>query len=134
MIAKTCMSQTPTIYLFYLEALGKIGYPIPLKQELLNLVNSTISTGTTLILSQEGKSRSCAEVLESQYKQGFFSVPRSQADIIQRLGDFGFSFPRMTLSDTLRRLSGRGGFIIKRVGLYAQRLPPTEFYETEVFS
>lgn len=132
LIAKSCITEVPTIYLLYLNALEELGFDIYEKGDLLELVNSTISTGTTLIVAKEGKSVKAEQVIESLYKQTYFVTDRSMSDIEEKLRTLTYSFPISTLHKALSKLSGRNGILLKKNRRYVQRLPPDEYYGKEV--
>lgn len=132
LVAKSCMITAPNIYLLYLTLLNDIGNTIEPANELVQLVNSTISTGTSLVVSQEGHPIKPAQVLESLYKTQYFKEPRTLADIETKLKDLGFAFPKMTLFNALARLCGRDGLLTKKSKTYVQRLPPEEYYRKEI--
>jgi hypothetical protein len=132
LVAKSCMITAPNIYLLYLALLNDIGNTIEPANELVQLVNSTISTGTSLVVSQEGRPIKPAQVLESLYKTQYFKDPRTLADVETKLKDLGFAFPKPTLFHTLARLCAREGLLVKKKKTYVQRLPPEEYYRKEI--
>ncbi len=134
LIAKSCITISPTIYMLYLDALSELGFDILQKENLLELVNSTISTGTSLIVTQEGKPVKAEEVIESLYKQGYFVSEATLRTIEQKLRNLGYSFPKATLFKALARLSGREQILLKKGRTYIQRLPPEEFYKKEIIA
>lgn len=134
LIAKSCITVAPTIYLLYLNSLDELGFGVFEKENLLELVNSTISTGTTLIVAKEGKSVKAEQVIESLYKQLYFVSERSMSDIDEKLRNLTYSFPTSTLFKALSNLSGRSQILVKKGRRYVQRLPPDEFYGKEIVS
>ncbi len=132
LVAKSCMITAPNIYLLYLTLLDNIGNRIEPADELVQLVNSTISTGTSLVVSQEGHPIKPLQVLESLYKTQYFKDPTSMAQIETKLRDLGFAFPKPTLFKTLAKLCGREGLLIKSGKKYVQRLPPEEYFRKEI--
>ncbi len=132
LIAKSCMTTAPTIYLLYLEALGHVGHPIEPKDELLELVNSTIITGTRLVLAQEGQSIRPRQVLESLYKGEYFAAPRTLAEVRRYLSTLGYNFPNTTLFGALEGLSKKEEILMKDRGAYLHRIPPREYFKKEI--
>jgi hypothetical protein len=132
LIAKSCITEAPTIYMLYLNALVELGFDIYERENLLELVNSTISTGTTLIVAKEGKSVKAEQVIESLYKQSYFVTERSMSDIQEKLRNLTYSFPTSTLFKALSKLSGRSQILLKKRKSYVQRLPPNEYYGKEI--
>lgn len=131
-IAKSCITVTPNIYRLYLDALERVNYPVPAKDDLIELVNSTITTGTSLVLAEEGKSIGPRQVLESLYRRQYFLIPRGLADVLKELNRLGYNFPKPTVFKALNVMAGRAGLISKRGKKYFQRIPPEEFYKKEV--
>src|SRR6266487_192337 len=131
-IAKSCITVTPNIYRLYLETLERVSYPISAKDDLIELVNSTITTGTSLVLAEEGQIVRPRQVLESLYRRQFFLKPESLAAVLKELARLGYNFPKATVFSTLNTMSGREGLLSKSKGKYFQRMPPEEFYKTEI--
>jgi hypothetical protein len=132
LIAKSCITIAPTIYMLYLDTLGEIGFDIQQKENLLELVNSTISTGTSLIVTEEGKPVKAEQVLESLYKQRYFVSEVTLKDVENKLKTLTYSFPKPTLFKALAKLSGREQILLKKGKTYVQRLPPEEYYRKEI--
>jgi len=132
LIAKSCLTTVATIYLLYLQALYCVGQTIQPKDALVELVNSTISTGTTLVLSTEGSPTKPGQVIESLYRGRFFIERRTLTEIRSELAKLGYTFPTPTLFQVLRRLSGREGILLKEKRSYIQRLPPEEYFRKEI--
>jgi len=99
--AKSCMTSTATIYMLYLTVLDAVAQKIEPKDELVDLVNSTISTGTSIVVSQEGHRVKPDKIIESLYRRQFFQTPRTVVEIQYELGRLGYTFPRQTISDAL---------------------------------
>jgi hypothetical protein len=132
-IAKSCINEAPTIYLLYLNSVVQLGYGIPERDALLEFVNSTISVGTSLIVAQEGETVRPDLVLESFFKQLFFSQERTMGEVDAQLKKLGYSYPPTSLFKALQRLSRREGILTKAGKKYAQRMPPPEYYKKELF-
>jgi hypothetical protein len=126
------MTATATIYMLYLNVLDEVAHKIEPKDELVDLVNSTISTGTSIVVSQEGHRVRPDRIIESLYKRQFFQTPRTVVEIQYELGRLGYTFPRQTVSDALARVSEREGSLSKKGKTYVQRQPTTEFYKKEI--
>jgi hypothetical protein len=132
LIAKSCMTTAPTVYLLYLEALEHVGHKIEPKDELLELVNSTIITGTRLVLAQEGQSIRPKQVLESLYKGEYFALPRTLAEVRKHLNTLGYNFPNTTLFGALETMSRKEEVLMKDRGAYLHRIPPSEYFKKEI--
>ncbi len=130
--AKACMTTAPIIYMLYLDTLDDIGYKIAQKGDLVELVNSTISTGTSIVVSQEGHPVKVSQVLESLYRHLYFQAPKTLPMIQTELAKLGYAFPRKTLSDALNRISGREGILLKDGRTYHQRVPTNEYFTKEI--
>ncbi|SRR6266566_225528 len=130
--SKSCMTTTATIYMLYLNVLDEVAHKIEPKDELVDLVNSTISTGTSIVVSQEGHRVRPSKIVESLYRRQFFQMPRTVVQIQDELGRLGYTFPRQTVSDALYRLSEREGILSKKGKTYVQRQPTTEYFKKEI--
>jgi len=130
--AKSCMTTTATIYMLYLNVLDKVAHRIEPKDDLVDLVNSTISTGTSIVVSQEGHRVRPSKIIESLYRRQFFQMPRTVVQIQEELGKLGYTFPRQTVSDALSRLTEREGILSKKGRTYLQRQPTTEYFKKEI--
>jgi hypothetical protein len=130
--AKSCMTTTATIYMLYLNVLDEVAHKIEPKDDLVDLVNSTISTGTSIVVSQEGHRVKPSKIVESLYRRQFFQMPRTVVQIQEELGRLGYAFPRQTISDSLYRLSEREGILSKKGKTYVQRQPTAEYFKKEI--
>jgi len=131
-IAKNCINAAPNIYFLYLQTLNYLGEAIEPKDELVELVNSTITIGTRLVLGKEGHSIKSKQVLEALYRERYFSLAKTLAEIQEHLSKLGYNFPKTTLFEMLNAMSGREGSLSKEKGKYVQRTPPEEFYRKEI--
>jgi hypothetical protein len=130
--AKSCMTATATIYMLYLNVLDEVGLQIEPKDDLVDLVNSTISTGTSIVVSQEGHRIKPSKIIESLYRRQFFQTPRTVVEIQDELGRLGYTFPRQTVSDALTRSSEREGILSKKGKMYLQRQPAADYFKKEI--
>lgn len=134
LIAKSCMTSVTTIYMLYLDVLDCVGQKVEPRNELEELVNSTISTGTSLVVSKEGRPVKPEQVIESLYKGQFLKEPKSLAEIGTELRKLGYTFPSTTLFRALGKFSGREGILLKKGKRYVQRVPPEEYFRKEIIS
>lgn len=132
LIAKSCISEMPIAYMEYLNVLEKIGYKINSKDELITLVNQTVSVGTTMLISERGEPVKPETILVSMYSQGFFSAEKAFIEIKDSLGRKQYHFPDSTLWKALDILCKRK--MIQRVkrGIYIQRTPPEKYFSKEI--
>lgn len=132
LIAKSCISEIPIVYMEYLNTLEKIGYKITAKNELINLVNSTVKIGTTMIITKLGEPTKPEAVLTSLYSQGYFTVPRKFSEITKKLVNQGYNFPKASLWQALNKLCQKKMLIKKAYGQYVQRTPPEKYFSKEI--
>jgi len=132
LISKSCISQIPIAYLEYLNSLEKIGYDFRCKEEVLDLINSTVSIGTTLIVTQAGKPIAPESILVSFYRQGYFASTRTFADVQNECIEAGYTFPRATLWRALNTLYERKMLTRPERNSYIQRIPPEKYFSKEL--
>lgn len=133
LISKSCISQIPIAYLEYLNSLEKIGYNFRCKEEILELVNSTVSIGTTLIVTHAGKPISPESILVSFYRQGYFASTRTFADVQSECIEAGYTFPRTTLWKALITLCEELKMLTRpERNSYIQRIPPEKYFSKEL--
>jgi hypothetical protein len=132
LISKSCISQIPIAYLEYLDSLEKLGYYFRCKDELLGLVNSTVSIGTTLIVTKAGKPTNPESWLMSLYREGYFASPRTFADIKNKCNDAGYFPPKTSLWEALNRLCKQKILTKPERNCYVQRMPPDEYFAKDI--
>lgn len=132
LISKSCISQIPIAYMEYLNSLEKIGYSFRCKDELLSLVNSTVSIGTTLIVTKAGKPTKPESVLVSLYRRGYFASPRTFAEVENTCKEAGYVFPKTSLWKALNTLCRQKILTKPERNCYVQRMPPKEYFAKEM--
>lgn len=132
LIAKACISEIPITYMEYLNALEKLGYRIGPKNELIELVNETVSIRTTMIVVREGEPTKPEDILVAMYRQNYFAQPRALTEIKGAIKKQHYNIPHTSLWNALKSLCGQK--ILTRVGqgMYVQRTPPEIYYNKEI--
>jgi hypothetical protein len=132
LIAKSCISEMPTAYMEYLNALEKIGYKVNSRDELIALVNETVSIGTTMIIAERGEPVKPETVLISLYSQNYFATERTFVEIRDSLAKLQYHFPDSTLWKALDALCKNKMISRIRRGTYVQRTPPEKYFNKEI--
>lgn len=132
LISKSCVSQIPIAYMEYLDSLEKLDYKFLCKDELLSLINSTVSIGTTLIVTKAGEPTKPESVLMAMYRHNYFVKERTFADVEDTCKANHFTFPKTTLWKALNDLC-EGKILTKpNRNCYVQRTPPEEYFKKEL--
>lgn len=132
LIAKSCISEMPVAYMEYLSALEKIGYNISSRDDLITIVNETVSVGTTMIVSQRGEPVKPEQMLISMYSQNYFAVKRTFSEIKGALAGQGHNYPKTTLWFALNELCKKKMLSKAGHGVYIQREPPEKYFNKEI--
>jgi len=132
LISKSCIIQIPIAYMEYLNSLEKIGYSFRCKGELLGLVNSTVTIGTTLIVTKAGEPTKPESVLASLYRQGYFENPRTFGALEGKCKGAGYVFPRASLWKALNTLCRQKMLTKPKRNWYVQRMPPQDYFAKEM--
>ncbi len=132
LIAKSCISEIPVAYMEYLNALEKIGYKISSTDELITVVNETVSVGTTMIVSQRGEPVKPEHILTSIYSQNYFAKERAFSEVQAALAEQGHNYPKPTLWFALDDLCNKKMLSRLRRGVYIQREPPEKYFNKEI--
>jgi hypothetical protein len=132
LVSKSCISQIPIAYMEYFNSLEKIGYSFWCKDELLSLVNSTVSIGTTLIVTKTGKPTTPESVLTSFYRQEYFASTRTFAEVQSVCKKTGYVFPKASLWSALNTLCRQKILTKPKRNCYVQRMPPKEYFAKEL--
>ncbi len=132
LVAKACIGEMPIAYMEYLDILEKIGISISAKSNLIDLVNSTVKVGTTMIIAKQGDPVKPEAVLISLYTQNFFSEPQSLAKIKDAFKKQGHNPPHATLCKALETLCKKKMLTKSQRGIYVQRMPPDKFFNKEI--
>jgi hypothetical protein len=132
LIAKSCISEMPVAYMEYLDALEKIGYKISSADELITIVNETVSVGTTMIVSQRGEPAKSEHILTSMYSQNYFTTERSLSEVQANLAEQGHNYPKPTLWFALDYLCKKKMLSRIRRNAYIQREPPEKYFNKEI--
>lgn len=132
LIAKSCISEMPVAYMEYLTALERIGYNISSRDELIALVNETVSVGTTMIISERGEPIKPEQILISVYSQSYFATERAFAEVKDALANQGHNYPETTLWFALDELCKKKMLSRIRRGVYIQRMPPEKYFNKEI--
>ena len=122
----------PITYMEYLNALEKLDYKISSKDELITLVNGTVSVGTTMLVSEKGEPVKPETILVSMYTHNFFSTERTLAEIKDALSKQQYHFPNSTLWKALKALCKRKMIQKIKRGIYIQRTPPEKYFNKEI--
>ena len=132
LIAKSCISEMPIMYMEYLNTLEKIGYKISSRDELISLVNETVTVGTTMIVVEIGKPTKPEPLLISMYAQHYFSTERAFSEIKAALSDQGHNYPDTTIWFALDSMCKKKMVSRIRRGIYIQREPPEKYFSKEI--
>lgn len=132
LIAKSCISEMPVAYMEYLSALEKIGYKISSRDDLITIVNETVSVGTTMIVSQRGEPVKPEQMLISMYSQNYFAAKKVFSEIKGALADQGHNYPKTTLWFALNELCKKKMLSKAGHGVYIQREPPEKYFNKEI--
>jgi hypothetical protein len=132
LIAKSCISEMPVAYMEYLTALERIGYKISSRDELITLVNETVSVGTTMIISERGDPIKPEQILISMYSQNYFATSRAFSEVKDALAKQGHNYPETTLWFALDELCKKKMLSRIRRGVYIQRMPPEKYFNKEI--
>jgi len=128
LVAKSCISEMPIAYMEYLEALEKIGFSICAKDDLIELVNSTVGISTTMIVTRQGEPAKPESILTNMYSCGFFAQERKLSEIQNVLGEQGHNIPKPILCKTLDGLCKKRMLVKRSRGFYIQRTPPSVYF------
>ena len=132
LIAKSCISEIPITYMEYLNALEKLGHKIGPKNELIELVNETVSIRTTMIVIRPGEPTDPESILTTMFSQNYFAQPRSFAEITAAVVNQEFNIPKTTLWQALKNLCAKKILTRSGHGIYVQRTPPEKYYNKEI--
>lgn len=132
LVAKGCISEMPIAYMEYLNTLRKIGYKITPFNDLITLVNETVSIGTTLLVSKPGAPIKIEDVITSMYSQHFFNQGKSFKEIQTSLGQMGYNPPKTSLWRSLDTLCKEKKIQKIDRGTYIQRTPPEKYFNKEI--
>ncbi len=132
LIAKSCISQMPIAYMEYLEALEQIGFRVCTKDELIELVNSTVRVGTTMMVTRQGEPMKPETVLVSMYSQSYFAELKALSEIKEAFRKQGHNPPHTSLRRALDSLVKKKMLTKKARGSYIQRTPPDDFFNNEI--
>lgn len=132
LISKSCISQIPIAYLEYLNSLEKIGYSFRCKDEMLGLVNYTVTIGTTLMVTKAGKPITPESVLMSFYRREYFASPRTFLEVQKACREARYVFPKASLWKALNTLCKQKILIRPERNCYVQRMPPHEYFQKEL--
>lgn len=132
LIAKFCISEMPITYMEYLNVLEKIGYVIKAKEELIAIVNDTVSIGTTMLIAEKGEPLKPEAVLSSLYSQRYFEQQRTFSEIKGFLVEKRYNFPDSTLWKALNHLCSKK--MLQKIGrgIYVQRIPPERYFNKKI--
>ncbi len=132
LISKSCIIQIPIAFMEYLNCLERIGYSFRCKDELLDLINSTVAISTTLMVTKAGEPTKPESVLETLYRQGYFECTRALKDVENKFREAGYVFPRTSLWRALNNLCDRKMLTKPKHNCYIQRMPPQDYYAKEM--
>lgn len=132
LVAKSCISEMPIAYMEYLNTLEKIGYKIDSKDELIALVNETVSVGTTMLVTEKGEPIKPEPILVSMYSQNYFAEEKTFAEVKDTLARQRYNYPDSTLWKTLDNLCKKKMIGRIRRGTYVQRTPPEKYFSKEI--
>lgn len=132
LVAKSCISEMPITYMEYLNALEKIGYLIHSRDELIGVVNETVTVGTTMIVVEIGKPTKPEPILVSMYSQGYFGTERAFSEIKDALANQGHNYPDTTIWFALANMCKKKMISRIRRGIYIQREPPERYFSREI--
>lgn len=132
LVSKSCISEIPIAYMEYINNLEELGYHFSSKDELLSLINSTVSVGTTLIVAKAGEPTKPESVLMSMYRQNYFAEERTFTDVENTCRANHFTFPRTTLWKALNAFCGKKILTKPNRNCYVQRMPPEEYFKKEM--
>lgn len=116
----------------YINVLEKIGYKITSKDNLIEIVNETVSVGTTMLVGEKGEPLKPEVVLISMYSQRFFESQQTFSDIKNFLVNKRYNFPDSTLWKALDSLCRKK--MLQRLGRgsYIQRIPPEKYFSKQI--
>jgi hypothetical protein len=132
LVAKSCISEMPIAYMEYLDILEKIGLTIESKTELIDLVNSTVKVGTTMIIVKQGEPVKPESILISLYSQNYFAEPKSLSKIKETFKKQGHNPPHTSLCRAIELLCKQKMLTKSGRGIYVQRTPPDKFFNKEI--
>jgi hypothetical protein len=127
---KSIISLIPGLYRLYLDILELQGMKISERDDLERIMNDSIETKTTMLLSIEvGKPKAIDEVIRLAYRNGFFKEGKSLSDFMSYCQENRYNFPKTTTYNGLERAcKGKEKLLYKRNGRYFERTPPSEFF------
>lgn len=133
--AKRCVSSLMWVYYRYLGIVSEIGKNKLSQNDIMNFTNlldGILEFKPSLVVGASGSDPSVKDVLvEDLYKSGFFKEGQSLADVIKKLSDKRYNFPKSTVARNLRKLNND---VLRRRGdrgsyEYIEKIPPKEYFQ-----
>lgn len=133
--AKRSISELMWIYYRYLQIVSQIGSTDLPKEDIedfTNLLDVLLPVKPSLVMGEGGGEPSVRDILVNDlYKSGFFEEGKILGEVEEKLNSKRYNFPKPTVSDNLRRLTGE---VLTRKGSrgsyrYVEKVPPEDYFE-----
>lgn len=133
--AKRGITSLMWIYYRYLEIVSEIGNTRPSYQDIENfttLLDGILELKPSMVVGSGGGDPSVKEVLvQDLYRSGFFNEGKSLGDVMDKLSEKRYNFPKSTVAGNLKKLNNN---VLRRKGSrgdyrYVEKIPPNEYFD-----
>lgn len=135
--ARICITESLPVYMDYLGALNTVGVTISQQDfdKCVNLFYALTEMKPSLIVGEETEQPDVETMIIELYRQGFFSQGRQLSDVVTKLRELRYNYPKPTIANALSRLSSGKNCVLSRRKtpqgyVYAEKIPPSEAFKS----
>jgi len=135
--ARICVTESLPVYINYLTAMNAVGVAISQQDfdKFMNLFYALTEMKPSLVIGEETEQPRVESTLIELYKQNFFSSEPLLSDVLAKLREQRYHYPKTTVANALKKLSAGKNCLLSRRKTsqgyaYAEKIPPSEAFKS----
>lgn len=135
--ARICVTESLPVYINYLTAMNAVGVAISQQDfdKFMYLFYALTEMKPSLVIGEETEQPRVDSTIIELYKQNFFSSEPLLSDILEKLREQRYHYPKTTVANALKKLSTGKNCVLSRRKTsqgyaYAEKIPPSEAFKS----